>query len=107
MDIADQVARLDTSPILDHTVRESLRLGPPVHGTISRCSNFREFVTDNDLCKGVATRNDRIPLSQPILKRNGKWEDSIPITKGSFVHIPIEALNVSEHVWGPDAQEFK
>jgi hypothetical protein len=55
----------------------------------------------------VAAKDDRIPLSQPILKRNGKWEDSIAISKGSYIHIPIEALNTSVHVWGPDAQEFK
>jgi hypothetical protein len=62
---------------------------------------------DLDSLSGVATKDDRIPLSQPILKRNGKWEDFIPITKGSYIHIPIEALNTSANIWGPDAHEFK
>ena len=39
MDMNSQVNQLDTSPILDHVVRESLRLAPPVHGTISKNSS--------------------------------------------------------------------
>jgi len=89
LDANSQVAGLDSCTLLDQVTRESLRLAPPVHGTIR-----------------VATKNDRIPLSQPILKQNGKYEDYIAITKGSFIHIPIEAHNTCADIWGPDAHEF-
>jgi cytochrome P450 len=32
-----QIMQLDCSPVLDHVVRESLRLAPPVHSTIREC----------------------------------------------------------------------
>lgn len=35
-DIANLAERLDTNVVLDHVIRETLRLGPPVHGTIRK-----------------------------------------------------------------------
>ncbi|KAA1468405.1 cytochrome P450 [Dentipellis sp. KUC8613] len=80
---------LDALPFLDAVVRETLRLSPPVHGTIR-----------------VATADDHIPLSQPTVLRDGTATTHIRIKKGSYVHIPIEGLNTSKDVWGEDAREF-
>jgi cytochrome P450 len=84
---------LDTLPYLDSVVREVLRLYPPVHGTIR-----------------VATADDLIPISHPIELRDGTTVPAgghIHIRKGSYVHIPIEGLNLSEDLWGKDARVFK
>jgi hypothetical protein len=84
---------IDALPYLDAVVRETLRLHPPVHSTIR-----------------VATQTDSIPLSSPIVLRDGtrvNAGDSITIGKGSYVHIPIEGLNFSPDIWGEDAREFK
>lgn len=84
---------LETLPLLDAVVRETLRICPPVHGTIR-----------------MATVDDRIPISHPVLLRDGTVVhkgEYIHIRKGSYVHIPIEGLNYSEEIWGKDAREFK
>jgi cytochrome P450 len=84
---------IDALPFLDSVVRETLRLCPPVHGTIR-----------------VATATDNIPVSSPVTMRDGsivKPGECITIGKGSYIHIPIEGLNMSEDVWGEDAKTFK
>jgi cytochrome P450 len=83
---------IEALPFLDAVVRETLRVCPPVHGTI-RC----------------ATKDDTIPISSPIDLRDGTKIDTtngIRIRKGTFVHIPIEGLNMSKDIWGEDAREF-
>ncbi|TFY66204.1 hypothetical protein EVG20_g4878 [Dentipellis fragilis] len=80
---------VDALPFLDGVVRETLRLSPPVHGTIR-----------------VATADDHIPLSQGTILRDGTATTHIRIKKGSYVHIPIEGLNTSTDVWGDDARQF-
>ncbi|EGO02814.1 hypothetical protein SERLA73DRAFT_84668 [Serpula lacrymans var. lacrymans S7.3] len=83
---------IDALPFLDYVVRETLRLCPSVHGTIR-----------------VATQDDTIPISSPIVLRNGtvvQAGEEIPIRKGSYVHIPIEGLNMSADIWGEDARTF-
>lgn len=80
-------------PLLAAVVRETLRLCPPVHATIR-----------------VATADDLIPVSSPVVLRNGQiiqTDECIRIRKGSYVHIPIEGLNYDSSVWGPDARQFK
>ncbi|KAH7914476.1 cytochrome P450 [Hygrophoropsis aurantiaca] len=87
-----QTDAIDSLPFLDAVIRETLRLCPPVHGTIR-----------------VATRDDDIPISSPILLRDGtviRAGETIPIRKGSYIHIPIEALNFSTDIWGYDARTF-
>ncbi|KAJ7456460.1 cytochrome P450 [Mycena latifolia] len=83
---------IDALPFLDAVVRETLRVIPPVHGTVR-----------------VATTDDLIPISHPVVLRNGKIiheNEHIRIRKGSFVHIPLEGINLSEDIWGSDAREF-
>jgi cytochrome P450 len=84
---------IDNLSLLDAVVRETLRLSPPVHGTIR-----------------VATQTDSIPVSSPVVLRDGTLVPaggSITIGKGSYVHIPIEGLNFSTDIWGNDARIFK
>ncbi|PFH54708.1 hypothetical protein AMATHDRAFT_134231 [Amanita thiersii Skay4041] len=79
-------------PYLDSVVRETLRICPPVHGTIR-----------------VATTDDCIPISDKIVLRNGsiiQAGEHIRIRKGSYIHIPIEGLNCSPDIWGPTARLF-
>ncbi|TFK40912.1 cytochrome P450 [Crucibulum laeve] len=84
---------IESLPYLDAVVRETLRLSPPVHGTIR-----------------VATANDQIPISHPVTLRDGtilEAGSSISIRKGSYIHIPIEGINYSKEIWGDDALSFK
>ncbi|KAK7064703.1 cytochrome P450 [Favolaschia claudopus] len=87
-----QTDAIDSLPYLDAVLRETLRVTPPVHGTLR-----------------VATADDLIPVSSPVVLRNGKViheNEHIRIKKGSFVHLPVEGVNLSEDIWGPDAREF-
>ncbi|KAJ7748493.1 cytochrome P450 [Mycena maculata] len=87
-----QADTIETLPFLDAVVRETLRVIPPVHGTVR-----------------VATADDLIPVSHPVVLRNGKIireQEHIRIHKGSFVHIPLEGINLSEDIWGSDARQF-
>lgn len=86
----DHVDTLDALPFLDAVVRETLRLAPPVHGTIR-----------------VAMKDEMIPLSEPVLLRTNEFVKEVRIRKGSYVHIPIEGLNYSKDIWGEDALLFK
>ncbi|KAJ7139550.1 cytochrome P450 [Mycena epipterygia] len=85
-----QADTIDALPFLDAVVRETLRVVPPVHGTVR-----------------VATTDDLIPISHPVVLRNGKiMNEHVRISKGSFVHIPLEGINLSEDIWGSDARQF-
>jgi hypothetical protein len=58
----------------------------------------------------MATANDQIPISHPIVLQDGtvvEKDGYINIRKGSYIHIPIEGLNLSEEIWGSDSREFK
>jgi cytochrome P450 len=81
---------LTTLPLLHAVVMESLRLNPPVHGTIRQ-----------------AMADDEIPLSEPVTLRDGRTVETVHIRKGSSIHIPIEGLNMSEEIWGHNAHEFR
>ncbi|KAF8844406.1 cytochrome P450 [Paxillus ammoniavirescens] len=84
-------AALSNLPYLNNVTRESLRLVPPVHSSLR-----------------VATQDDEIPTSYPVHLSDGSVSDqrSIRIPKGSFVHVPVEALNLDKGIWGEDAWEF-
>ncbi|KIM84675.1 hypothetical protein PILCRDRAFT_818273 [Piloderma croceum F 1598] len=84
---------IEALPFLDSVIRETLRICSPVHSTIR-----------------TAMQNDIIPISSSTIRRDGteiKPPDGIPIRKGTFVHIPLQGLNMSEDIWGKDAREFK
>ncbi|KAJ3770227.1 cytochrome P450 [Lentinula raphanica] len=84
---------LDSLPLLDSVVRETLRLAPPVHGTLR-----------------VATQNDQIPVSEPITMTDGTVVAPggyISIRKGSIIHIPIEGLNYAKDIWSEDTLKFR
>jgi hypothetical protein len=79
----------------DKVLKEALRLVPPVHSSIR-----------------AAEEDDMIPTSQPyrIQKPGGGTAmvtSPIWVTKGTFIHIPIEAFNLDKTVWGSDAWDFK
>ncbi|KAG6331757.1 hypothetical protein ID866_7331 [Astraeus odoratus] len=82
---------LSNIPYLNNVVRESLRLIPPIHSSLR-----------------VATQDDEIPTSYPVHLRDGTISDQkfIRITKGSFVHVPVEAFNLDKEMWGEDAWDF-
>ena len=87
---AEDMGLVDKLPFLDAVVRETLRLCPPAHSTIR-----------------VATEDDVIPLSHPVKLRDGTVTQEVHICKGSYVHIPIEGLNMSKDIWGEDALIFE
>ncbi|KAI0268696.1 cytochrome-450 hydroxylase [Gloeopeniophorella convolvens] len=72
---------LAVQPLLDKVCRESLRLVPPVHSSLR-----------------VATQDDVLPVS-----KNG---NPVHIRKGTFVHVPVEAMNLDKEIWGKDAWQF-
>jgi cytochrome P450 len=86
----EELAALDKLPLLDAVVRETLRVHAPVPAT------SRE-----------AIQNDEIPLSEPYKDKNGVWRDTISISKGDPVIIPILPMNRSTEIWGEDAHDWK
>ncbi|KAJ7100379.1 cytochrome P450 [Mycena epipterygia] len=80
---------LNALPYLDCVVRETLRADPPVPAV------FR-----------IATRDDIIPLHTPYKDRNGILHETLRITKGQSVVVPILAVNRDPTIWGPDAHQF-
>jgi len=81
-------------PYLDNIVKETLRLIPPVHSSVR-----------------AAEQDDVIPTSTPIKREmpdGTVFEDVEPvkISKGTWVHIPIEAFNLDKEIWGQDAWNF-
>ncbi|KAJ3557679.1 hypothetical protein NM688_g1343 [Phlebia brevispora] len=81
---------LNALPYLDMVVRETLRFHAPVP------------MTDR-----VAEKDDVIPLEKPFADRHGQFHESIRVSKGCFVLVPIAVLNRSKEIWGEDALEFK
>ncbi|KAJ7767044.1 cytochrome P450 [Mycena maculata] len=74
---------------LDCVVRESLRLYPPVTMT-SR----------------TAMRDDVVSLGTPVTDTRGIVHETLRISKGERILIPILSLNHNDEIWGPDAMEF-
>ena len=86
----EDVSLMDKLPYLNAVVQETLRLCPPAHSTIR-----------------VAMEDDMIPLSHPVKLRDGTVMREVHIREGSYVHIPIEGLNMSKDIWGKDALIFE
>jgi len=85
----EQLVSPSLAPYLDAVVHEVLRLHPAL-GEITR----------------MATEDDVIPLSEPVLTADGRLADSIFIQKGMVVVIPMEYVNQAKDLWGEDATEF-
>ncbi|KAJ7816630.1 cytochrome P450 [Mycena olivaceomarginata] len=81
---------LNGLPLLDKVVREVMRVHSPVVMT-----------------NRMAMRDDVIPLGTPYTDTRGVQHDSIPVSKGQMIYVPVAALNRDIRIWGPDAAEFK
>ncbi|KAF8202624.1 cytochrome P450 [Mycena galopus ATCC 62051] len=81
---------LNALPYLDKVVREVMRVHSPVVFT-----------------NRMAVRDDVIPLETPYTDKYGKQHDSIVMSKGQMIYVPIAALNRDPRIWGTDAAEFK
>ncbi|KAG6856728.1 hypothetical protein H0H87_001328 [Tephrocybe sp. NHM501043] len=82
--------QLNSLPYLDMVVRETLRVHAPVPTTIR-----------------TALKDDILPLGKPITDRNGVTHDTIKVSEGQVLMIPILAINVDKAIWGEDAREFR
>ncbi|KZO98275.1 cytochrome P450 [Calocera viscosa TUFC12733] len=80
---------LNELPYLDMVIKESLRLCPPVPYTTR-----------------TAVHDDTLPLSRPVMDKNGISQDSIRVQAGDFVGIQIKAINTSKELWGIDGDKF-
>ncbi|KAJ7489394.1 cytochrome P450 [Mycena latifolia] len=76
-------------PFLDAFTCEIFRLYPPL-AEISR----------------MAAEDDVLPLSAPIETATGELVDTIFVSKGTAVTMPIQCMNRSVAFWGPDAKVF-
>ncbi|KAK1219444.1 hypothetical protein PQX77_017816 [Marasmius sp. AFHP31] len=85
----DELMAADKYPYLDAVVHEILRLHPPVVETTR-----------------VSSEPDVIPLSTPLVTKQGESVTSIAIQTGIHVSAPISCMNRSELVWGRRAKEF-
>ena len=86
----DVFAALDALPLLDCVLRESLRLIPALHSSLR-----------------VATQDDEIPLSEPVIMKDGTRRTNVRIKKGQFAHVSMEGLNLDRGVWGETGWVFE
>ncbi|KAJ6631862.1 cytochrome P450 [Mycena sp. CBHHK59/15] len=80
---------LNVLPYLDKVVKEALRMYAPV------VFSSRMAMTD-----------DVLPLGTPYTDTKGVQHDSIPVSKGQLIWIPILAVNMDRRNWGEDASKF-
>ncbi|KAF9256099.1 cytochrome P450 [Marasmius fiardii PR-910] len=85
----DDLMSSEKYPYLDAVVHETLRLHAPVLETTR-----------------IAAESDVLPLSMPIMTKDGRELTSLPIAEGTTVTSPITCLNRSELLWGKRAKEF-
>ncbi|KAJ6552909.1 cytochrome P450 [Mycena capillaripes] len=79
-------------PYLDGVVHEVLRLW------VFNISLYRYM---------TAVEDTVLPLSKPLTGVNGTVMHSIPVPKGTSIHVAISAANHNKQIWGDDALEFK
>ncbi|KAF5351589.1 hypothetical protein D9758_007260 [Tetrapyrgos nigripes] len=77
-------------PYLDAVCRETLRLYPPVP-SLSRTAN----------------EDAVLPLSKPVVGRDGSKITELNIPKGTSVTVSFVNSNRNPDLWGPDALEWK
>lgn len=107
-------------PLLEHTVREALRLHAPVRSTMRVYAG--------------AAPDCFVPLQHPVQVRRPTWrwlfhclrsyfpfleaeemegnhrwypQNSIHLRHGDMITIPIQTVNRAPDLWGPDAHEFR
>jgi hypothetical protein len=85
-------ATVENLPFLEHVIKESLRLVPPVHSSIR-----------------VSTEDDEIPTSFPIVLKDGSVDtkQTLSVRKGDIIHVAVEGFSLDKAFWGDDAWEFK
>ncbi|KAJ7775381.1 cytochrome P450 [Mycena metata] len=81
---------LNALPYLENVVRETLRAHTPLVSV-----------------RRAAMVDDILPLSMPYTDPTGVVHDSLPITKGQEIYLPLLAVNTDKALWGEDAAEFK
>ncbi|KAI0645068.1 cytochrome P450 [Trametes meyenii] len=83
------VADFEAMPYLQAVLKEILRFYPAVPHT------YRQSLHD-----------DVLPLSKPIMTREGKVVSEIPIRAGLRVILSVCAYNRQPDIWGEDAHQF-
>lgn len=74
---------INSLPFLSSLISEVLRMNPPVPLT-SRCS-----ITD-----------DVIPLSRPVMDRNGNKISQIKVPRNSYILLGLGSVNRLKEIWG-------
>ncbi|KAJ7506052.1 cytochrome P450 [Mycena galericulata] len=81
---------LNSLPYLEQVLRETLRLHAPVAHT-----------------GRIAMADDVLPLAKPYTDAQGRVHESLRISKGQLIHIPILDVNTDTEIWGADAELFR
>ncbi|KAG8971173.1 hypothetical protein FRC05_011457 [Tulasnella sp. 425] len=81
---------LNSLPYLDAVTREALRKNPVVTGTIR-----------------TAAEDSVLPVSKPIVGRDGIARNEIRIEKDTTIIIPIASINRDKAIWGEDADKLR
>ena len=56
----------------------------------------------------LRARTDAVlPLSKPIIGRDGTEIDSIYVPKDTLIFVAVQASNVNPDLWGADAREWR
>ncbi|KZP28280.1 cytochrome P450 [Athelia psychrophila] len=82
--------QLDSLTYLDWVVRETMRVYPPVPGSMR-----------------VAMKDDVIPLEEPFTDAHGIQHHSFRVPKGADIVIQIIGSNLAKDTWGPDAASYR
>ncbi|KAI0265710.1 cytochrome P450 [Gloeopeniophorella convolvens] len=97
-------------PLLEHTVREALRLHAPVGSTM------RVYAGAPRTCRvplqhAVRVREPRAArLVRVLLRRPApptELRDNVELRRGDIITVPIAAVNRAADLWGADARAFR